>query len=237
MLSKSMIALVLILTSAVACAQDVPKVISVTGSATVSATPDVADITAGVETFAASPTEAKAEADKTSNAILDAIRKAGIPAADIQASQISANMVYKRDSQRIVEGFTASRHFAITVHDLRKAGPVYDAAVAAGANVLSGPSFRSSESRKFKDQARRMAVDAAREKARLLASQAGVGVGPVRKIEEGSVPEWSNAGSNAYGYGAGAGIGGGDNDDERTPVPPGQIEIRAQVLVIFELRQ
>jgi hypothetical protein len=69
------------------------------------------------------------------------------------------------------------------VHGLSDVGDVIDAAVAAGANNVSGPSLARDDQDKLYRDALEKAVANAREKAAALARAAGVSLGSVRVAE------------------------------------------------------
>ena len=68
--------------------------------------------------------------------------------------------------------------------EMREAIPVLDAAVADGANSLNGLTFGVSNEDALMDEARRAAVAEAKARAELLASAAGVTLGPIISISE-----------------------------------------------------
>jgi uncharacterized protein YggE len=108
----------------------------------------------------------------------------------------------------------------------------------AGANYVHGVEFATTELRKHRDEARALAVRAAREKAVALAKELGLKPGRARSIVEGGGGFWS-------GYGSWGGRGGGyaQNVSQRSADPsevtgtvaPGQIAVTAHVSVAFDL--
>lgn len=113
---------------------------------------------------------------------------------------------------------------------------VYDAVVAAGANSIAGPIYQTSELRKYRDQARAMALKAAKEKATAMAKELGVAIGDVRTIrEERSYMAWgANAFANAQAQvqTPADGVAAEDGDNS---TPLGQMAISANVEVVFDL--
>jgi uncharacterized protein YggE len=107
-----------------------------------------------------------------------------------------------------------------------------------GANQLMGFEYRTSELRKHRDEARKMAIKACREKADALAEELGCKVGAPRTINETSYGYYGNAyrwGGNNYmmqnSMQAAAG-GGGDGGES---MPLGQIGVHATLTVSFDL--
>jgi uncharacterized protein len=169
-------------------AQEPPRRITVTGSASVEAVPDLATVTAGVETRAATAAEALAANGTAMTAVFAALEGAGIERRDIQTSQLSLNPVY--DNPEVptrapqVTGYDASNMVTIKVREVGRLGAVIDAATTAGGNRLYGVGFEVSDPHAVLDDAREKAVADARGKAELFARAGGVGLGPVLSIRE-----------------------------------------------------
>jgi uncharacterized protein YggE len=145
----------------------------------------IAAFSFGVETQA--PTARAALAANTTDAkkVLDALRAAGIAAADLQTSQVS---LYPRTDERGtgIVGYTASTTVTATLRELGKAGAVVDTAVEAGANTVSGPSLTRGDTDAQYKQALRLAYTDAKGKAEALAAASGKTLGGITAIVEGS---------------------------------------------------
>jgi uncharacterized protein YggE len=140
--------------------------------------------------------------------VIAALLGAGIAKADLQTQDVTVGPSWNDEGRP--DGFAAHSSVVAKVRNVARAGAVVDAAVAAGANESSGPSFdRSDRSDLYRNALRRAFADA-RAKAQTLASEAGASVGPVLRIEESSVPE------APVPYEARAALGSGS-----TPVEPG----------------
>src|SRR5262249_56048565 len=94
-------------------------------------------------------------------------------------------------------------------------------ALKAGADRVSGPNLTKAESDKLYDDALRAAVADARSRAEVLAAAAGVKVGQVLSIVEGSAPP----GPIAYDAAA----------SPETPIQPGTQDVEAPGTVTFAL--
>ena len=95
-------------------------------------------------------------------------------------------------------------------------------AVASGANQVDGPSLTKADSDKLYADALRDAVVDARARAEVLADAAGVRVGEVVSIVEGSAP----SGPIAYDMALTA---------QPAPIEPGKQDVEAGVTVTFAL--
>lgn len=207
-------------------ADSTPREITVTGSATVDAAPDVASVSAGVETQAPSAADALKASNEAMTAVFAALKAAGVADADMQTSQLTLNPVFAPDAgdQQVapkVVAYQASNMVTVQVRDVASLGKMIDALTQAGANRLYGVSFDVDEPGAVLDTARQKAVADARHKAELFATAAGVKLGQVRAISEGG--------------------GGGPMplrskmDMAAAPIAAGTVSLGADVTVVFEL--
>lgn len=200
--------------------------ISVTGEGEVAAAPDLATITLGVTTEARTAAEALAANSAALAAVVANLKAAGIEPRDIQTTGLSLNPVWSGYSDRPqrIEKFQAVNGVTVRVRDIARTGAVLDAAVKDGANTLNGLSFGMADPRPLLDEARARAVADARRRAELLAAAAGVTLGRVLTIGEagGYAPPAPMYRSDAMVAAA-------------PPVEGGEVTIRAQVTVVWEL--
>jgi uncharacterized protein len=159
--------------------------ITVVGSGSAKAVPDVSDWSFGVQSDAETASAALKEASQATKRIVAALRGAGIAKDDLRTEQVSLYPQMSSDG-RVVTGYTASSSVQATVHDIGRAGSVVDAAVRAGANQVSGPALRVSDSRAQYRTAFEAALDDARSRAEAIAAKAGLKLGaPVAIVENG----------------------------------------------------
>src|SRR5712691_923540 len=160
------------------------KTITVSGHGSVTTVPDRASFDFTVETRAQTAAGAITRNGDAAAAVAHAVKDAGVPAADVQTSQLSLMPQTTQDGTTIV-GYAASTTITVGT-PIARAGAVVDAAVQAGANSVSGPNLaRSDEDALYRD-ALRSAVADAKDKAAALASAAGLTLGAVKSIAEGA---------------------------------------------------
>jgi uncharacterized protein len=159
-------------------------VISVTGDATVDVTPNQASFDFGVTTQGTTAAQAMNRNASQARAIVDALKKAGIVASDIQTTQVSLWPQTSSDGTRIT-GYQASNSVHVTA-GLGKSGALVDAAVRAGANNVSGPNLDTADKSSSYNEALKKAIADAKGKAQAIAEGAGLTLGSLVKIEEGS---------------------------------------------------
>jgi uncharacterized protein YggE len=190
--------------------------VTVSGTGTVSAVPDVAEVSAGVESRGATA-QAALNANATAMAkVIAAVRAAG--GQDVTTQVVSLSPASDPEGQP--DGFVATNVVSAKV-DLDDAGKLIDAAVAAGANTVYGPSLSSSDAAKLYREALKRAVADARDRAGVLAAAAGRQLGEISAMVEG--------GSVAIPLAEKAAADGG------APVVSGPQDTTATVTVTFDL--
>jgi len=166
-----------------------PAAISVTGEATVSVPPDLAEIGGGVTSEAKTAREASEANNAAMGKVLQALKGAGIEEKDVQTARLSLQpqSAPNRSGPSAIAGYRASNRVTIRVRDVTKVASVIDTLVGAGANDIGGINFVVSQASKLLDEARERAVADARRKAEIYAKAAGVTLGaPLSISEEGN---------------------------------------------------
>lgn len=164
-------------------------IISVTGKGSVSMTPDMAVVSAGVQTQKKQAKEALAENNRKMAALMAELKKAGIESKDIQTSNfnIHPQMVYPKQREakppRIV-GYNVSNQVAVKIRKLESVGTVLTALVEAGANNMSGLHFDVSDKAEKLAEARKAAIADARAKAKLYADGVDVKIKRLKSLSE-----------------------------------------------------
>ena len=191
--------------------------LTVSGQGVVLAVPDRAEISAGVETRAQTARGALQANAAAMERVIDALRAGG--GTDVTTQSVSLSTSF--DDQGSLNGFVASNVASATVA-FDKAGSLIDAAVAAGANTIYGPTPSRSDADALYRQALAKAVGDAAQRAAVLAKAAGRELGRVTTISESGaapVPVFAKAAADAS-----------------TPVVSGPQETTASVSVTYELR-
>lgn len=158
--------------------------ITVTGNGTAKAVPDQASFDFGVQTQASTATEALDRNAGQAQAIVVALKKAGVDPSQIQTTEVSLWPQTSSDGTEIV-GYQASDSVQATV-PVASAGKTVDAAVGAGANNVDGPSLSVSDQSATYADALRQALANAKAKAQAIAAASGLTLGAVQTVSEGS---------------------------------------------------
>ncbi len=171
----------------VAVAQAAPTRLDISAEGSVSATPDMVSVSAGVVSDAATAARAMSDNATRVAAMLAALKANGIAARDIQTGSLSLNPQYRYAEGKAPEvtGYQAMSQLLVRFRDVRRAGAILDLLVARGANQIGGPTLGLESPDPLLDVARRKAMATARARAELYATAAGMRVRRIAAISEG----------------------------------------------------
>ncbi len=160
---------------------------TVTGSGKITASPDQAIIQIGIVTESKEAETAQSQNAIISNNVISALNKIGILNEDINTISYTIQPVYEfTEGASILTGYRVQHILEITIKNLMNLGPVYEAAVAAGANIAENIRFDVSNRDVLYMEALQQAMKKATEKATKLGEQIGVNINqiPVKVNEE-----------------------------------------------------
>jgi uncharacterized protein YggE len=182
--------------------------------------PDTATLELGVSTEGRTAAAALSANNDVAARVIAAIRGADISSDDITTQSVSLVPRTSENGDEVV-GYTASNVVTVTVHRLANTGTVIDAAVGAGANIVSGPSLSRDDADALYRTALKQAVAAAREKAEALGEAGHFSVGSISSVVEGGgaepMPVYDRAALAV------------------TPIEPGMRQVTASVTVTFAI--
>lgn len=169
----------------------VSKVIVVNGTGEVSGVPDMAEVNVGILVEAGSAKEAVQANNKQMTRLLEELKRLGIDEKDIQTSNFNVSPKYQNFRSPTgeapkIDGYRVSNQVHIRVRKIKTLGDVLDQVVTAGANQVNGVNFSISDPETLVDEARNKAIRDAKRKAGLMAKEAGVTLGSLVEIREGS---------------------------------------------------
>ena len=161
--------------------------ITALGHGEVKAKPDIALVTITVTTQSANQAEAVRQNAVQTTAVLTALHKVPIADKDIETQSYTVQPQYDyKPSPPVLTGYQVQNSVQATVRDLTKVGLVIDTATAGGASEIGGISFDLSDRAQMQAQALAHAVAYAKLKADVMATAAGVNLGRLLSITEGS---------------------------------------------------
>jgi uncharacterized protein YggE len=169
------------------------ETVTVTGSGSAEAAPNLLVATFGAELQAGSVSEALDGAVRAMADVLTRLRAGGV--GDLDLNTGSASIWSVTDERGRVVAYTASQRLTARLRNLALAGALVGEAVVAGGDAarLYGLAFALSDTRVVDEWARVQAWQDARAKAGQLASLAGRTLGPVVRMRETGyepAPNW-----------------------------------------------
>ena len=202
--------------------------VSATGEVT--RVPDLAIISAGVQTLQPTATAAIEENATRMERVRAALKRAGIADKDIQTSSISLNPEYRyvENQPPVLTGYRASNTVNVKFRDLKRSGAILDALVKEGANQLNGPSLTIDKPEEAYDEARVKAIAVGQRRAELYARALGKRVVRILSISESGA---SIPGPMPMAYARDSAMSA-----SKTEISPGTQDIQISVSMSFELQ-
>lgn len=157
--------------------------------------PDLAIFSAGVSSIAASSEAATNANNAKMSKVMAAVEALGVKRDDTQTQALSVGRI---DYGRNKGQFEASNQVSVKVRDIDKASAIIGAATGAGANILSGPNLTVDDKEAASKSAYAAAYKAARARADAYADAAGLKVGRILSITDGSAMMLPMAEEMAY---------------------------------------
>jgi uncharacterized protein YggE len=204
--------------------------ISATGEVT--RVPDLAIISAGVQTLQPTATGAIEENATRMERVRAALKRAGIADKDIQTSTINLNpeYVYENNRPPRLTGYRASNTVNVKFRDLKRTGAILDALVAEGSNQISGPNLTIDKPDEALDEARTKAIANGRARAELYARALGMRVARLLSVSESGGYAVPPPMPMAYAR-AESGMA-----DAKTSIDPGTQQLQVSLSMSFELQ-
>jgi uncharacterized protein len=208
--------------------------VTVSGTGHMSALPDQAVITIGVQESAATAAAALDANSKKMQDVLARLKADGIPDSAVETTNVSVYgyPLYEQNTgKQTGTSYQASNSVEVTLTDFSAIGSVFAAATEAGANNLNGPNWQLSDNTQAQTQALAQASAQAHTKAEAFAAANGVTLGDVLVLTEGYS-------SPVYYYGqegasptttAGAAVAA-------PPINPQNLDIYINVTITYQLK-
>ena len=225
---------------------DRPK-ITVNGEAVVMVQPDQIVINFGIETWDKDIMVAKQKNNEIMKRAMTVIKESGIPDKDIQTDYLSVEPRYNDNyEKKDLIGYFIRNTFVVTMSDPEKVEDLVTAVLQSGVNYIHGINFQSTEFKKYREQARELALNAAKEKAEKMAGALGQLIGDPIQINEGygGFDWWYYNSWSGWGYGRSNVMSQNvvqnipsSSDQISETIALGKISIKANVSVTFELKK
>ena len=227
------VAMVLLLSCASVFADDTTSVrlITVSGEAEVAVPPNEVVFDLTIQSTHKDLRTAKSQTDDRLKKVIELARRYKVLDKDLQTDYIKLEPRYRgNDESRLFIGYSVRKDLLFTLKDVSQAEGLLSDLIESGVSRLNSVRFQTSEIRRYRDQARAMAIQAAQQKAVALTAQIGQKIGKAYSIDEEGARPYSiaNVSQNA--------ISSSDDSTESSgTLALGQIKVTARVTVKFEL--
>jgi uncharacterized protein YggE len=229
-----------------------PNTITFSGHGEITAVPDIANVYFTISKDDKTVKDAQAGVAVIEKKALDVLKAKGVADKDIQTTNASFNPKYEyRNSvcpqpapldsgtvsapyycpsgKQVLIGYTASESITVKVRNTDSVGDIMQELGTTGVSDLNGPNFAIDKEDALKAQARKLAIDDAKAKAKVLAKDLGVSLDKIVSFSEnGNSPimyaEKSIAMDNAGSAPAPA------------VIPKGENTISSDVTITYEIR-
>jgi uncharacterized protein YggE len=202
--------------------------ISVTGEGKVKIVPDQAVVTVGFQNSGKDAKEVKTLNDEVVDKVIKFLKKSGVPATDYKTNNVSLYKSYDYEKKKY--NFQANQNLSIALKDLSKYDEIMMGLNDAGINSINGVEFKSSKIDDYERDARKKAIQNAKQKAQDYVSVLGQKVGKALLITDNSqsyIPQPMYKG-NMMAMAA-------DGGSQRETLAVGELEINTNVSVTFAL--
>ena len=214
--------------------------ITLSGHGEVQAVPDVATVYFTISKEAKTVKEAQDAVTEVEKKSLDLLKENNILEKDIKTTSSSFTPKYSYDYGYCVTypcprktpsivGYTVSESITVKIRNTDEAGKIIQGLGTLGVTDLSGPNFAIDDEEGLKAEARKQAIDDAKEKAKVLAKDLGVKLGKVVSFNE--------SGDYPMPYYAEMDMVKSVSSGVSTPtLPKGENTISSDVSITYEIR-
>lgn len=218
--------------------------ISFEGRGEVMGVPDLATVSFTIKEEGKDTETAQGKAATKEKQALDFLEESGVDKKDIKTEGYNSYPKYDygapcygefgrpcRQEPPKVIGYETTEYVSVKVRDLEKVGEIIKGIGSVGISEISGPNFTIENEDELKAEARKMAIDEAKEKAEVLARDLGV-----RLVRIVSFSEGGNYPTMYYGKEM---IAMADSVAANPPapeLPTGENKIISNVTITYEIR-
>lgn len=222
-------------------------VVTISVSGTAKMTPDIAEVTGGIEGRGVTAKEALDKQAAKMSTIITSLRQIGIAQADITTQQVNLTPNYSwtvKGGQRIV-GYYVNNIVKVKIRDTNKVSQVLDAMVADGSNRIDGVEFKTENRDAPAQMARADAMSKAAARASAYATAAGLKIHKIISISEdymatdnpGAPIVFEKLSPPRLVERVTAGANASYTTQAATSIPGGAIESEVRLQIIYELRK
>ena len=201
--------------------------VQVSGTAKISAVPDIARFSFAVNGHGKLLPALKRDVDNKTAAVIALSRQLGVANKHISSAEISIYPQYDHQTRELT-GYNLSRNISVELHRLDQYTALVNGAIESGITTINNINMEVGDREFLEGQALAAAVKAARKKAEIIAQNAGIELGRIISINE--------AGSNFDNRRYEARELAFSDAAASTVFEPGEITVTATVIVVFAIQ-
>lgn len=220
------------------------NVISVSGEAEIFAVPDIATISFSIEVERGSVEEAQEEATKRVNSVIAFLEDQDVDEKDIKTTNYNAYPRYQYPEiqcirfpcptgERTLAGYVVNQTVSVKVRDTDAIGTILGGIGEREVSNINGPYFDIDNREELELQAKKEAIENAKEKAEELADSLGVRLGGIVSFNEGG---YYPRAYSTLDFAAVEESIGGSTGKVAPEIPIGENAIRANVSIVYEIK-
>lgn len=172
--------LLTVIATASSASESMPPYVAVSGKASITTSPNRAELTLSVEKDADEAAEAQKQVQRVVEKTLAFLSRQGLQTEDIRSTTLSIQPQYTWDrdqQQQRLQGYRAAQSIVATLQDIRLLQTIIDGGLDAGITRLSPPRLFHSKQHELERKVLAMAVKDAQTNAEAAASALNVKVG------------------------------------------------------------
>jgi len=211
------------------------NVITVTGNGEIYAKPDVGVIDISVKTEDKDVSKASDENNVKMSDITEMIKAQGVEEKDIKTSSYNINPVYQwedKTGKRSLTGYEVTQSINVKIRDLSKVGTIIAQATEKGANSVGNLYFIIDNDEQLKDDAKKLAIEDAKKKAKELEKTLGVKMVRIVNFSDSTY----NPVYSSYDYGYGTGMKLESSAISAPTISTGQNKITSTVVITYAIQ-
>ncbi|MGI8419834.1 MAG: SIMPL domain-containing protein [Candidatus Levyibacteriota bacterium] len=160
---------------------------TVQGTGNATAIPDTALLNLGISKAAPTVQQAQEQVNSVINQITQDMQKMGIQNKNIKTTNYSVSPNYGEN--QTINGYAINATVEVKIQPVDKANQAIDSATKDGATNVGDVQFilNDDKQKQLEDQARKEAIDAAKEKANSIAQASGIRLGRLADVQENGI--------------------------------------------------
>ena len=207
---------------------NITPAVTVNGEGIVKVIPDEVVIKSRIEHDGDNPQEVKKQNDAVVDAVIKYLKSEGVPEKNIQTDYVNLNKNYNYNDKTY--SYVANQAISIKLDNLKNYEKIMSGLLKVGLNRIDGVQFKSSDMEKYMSEARKKAVVNAKNKASEYASSIEQSIGKaisISEVQTNNFPPMYRMNEMKMSS---------DSAEQQETIAPGEMEIKAQVTVAFELK-